>query len=82
MRYGRSVPSGWLPVFAVGTEKEAEMLLVLTCPKGIDKEFYARQLVHEQTLENLNAFSNALETAHEVLKKSGKCECKPDRVKK
>ena len=53
MRYGRSVQDGFLPVFSVNSEKEAKSLLVATCPRNNDGEFVSRELVEEQTLENL-----------------------------
>lgn len=54
-------PEGRLPVFSVDTEEDAEQLLVLACPRGADGNYYARELVQEQTLENLVAFSDKLE---------------------
>lgn len=53
MRYGRSVEEGALPVFSVGSEEEAEKLLVLTCPRNYDMDFVAQELAGEQTAENL-----------------------------
>lgn len=63
MRYGRSVPfkDGFLPVFSVDTEEEARLLLTMACPRNFDGEFYARELVEEQTLENLEKFGDKLE---------------------
>ncbi len=60
MRYGRTVPKGFLPVFSVDTEEEAKQLLIATCPRGDDGHFYARELIEEQTLENLQVFSDKL----------------------
>lgn len=54
-------PEGRLPVFGVQTEKEAEMLIVMACPRDTTGEFYARELAQEQTLENLVAFSDRLQ---------------------
>ena len=69
MRYGRSVQDGFLPVFSVDSEEEAEQLLILACPRNMDNEFVSRELVEEQTLENLQAFSDKLALAYEHLKK-------------
>ena len=63
MRYGRSVPEGSIPVFSVDTEEEAKSLLTLACPtRFIDgvTEYVAPELATEQTLENLEAFSDRL----------------------
>ena len=69
MRYGRSVPidAGFLPVFSVDTEEDAESLLILACPRNMDGEFVARELVHEQTLDNLQAFSDKLAQCYQIL---------------
>lgn len=60
MRYGRSVPDGWLPVFSVDTEDEARKLLVSSCGTTVNGEFFASELVERQTLFNLAAFSQRL----------------------
>lgn len=60
MRFGRTVPDGFLPVFSVDTEEEARTLIVATCPRQEDGTYYARELAAEQTLENLQAFSDRL----------------------
>ena len=64
-------------MFSVGTEKEAEKLLVMCCPKDYSgKEFVARELAAEQSLDNLQAFSDHLAQGHERLVESGQCECR------
>ena len=68
MRYGRTVPSGSLPVYSVDTEAEARSLLVLTCETNIQGEFVARELAREQTLDNLAAFGERLARTHELMK--------------
>jgi hypothetical protein len=73
--YGRSCPHGYLPVYSVGSEEEARRLLILACPKDLGGQFVAPELVEEQTIENLAAFSDRLHAAHEHLKKSGECDC-------
>lgn len=65
-----------LPVFSVGTEKEARALLTICCPTNPGGEFIARELTHEQSLENLDAFSDLLAERHKMVVKSGRCECK------
>lgn len=56
--------------------KEAQRLITLTCPTDLGGQHYARELVKDQTLENLAKFSDHLHRAHKVLVKSGQCECK------
>lgn len=48
-------------MFGVQTEKEAEMLIIMACPRDQEGEHYARELAQEQTLENLVAFSDKLQ---------------------
>jgi hypothetical protein len=76
--FGRKVPKGHLPVFSVGTEGEAKDLIVLACGTNQWGQYIARELVMDQTLENLQAFSDRLAEAHEVLVKHGKCTCKKE----
>lgn len=64
MGYGVSVPNGSIAVFSVNSEEDARKLLVATCPTNISGEFVAPELVEEQTLENLSAFSNRLAAAY------------------
>lgn len=67
MRFGRTVEDGFLPVFSVDTEEEAQRLIVLACPRDGSGQFYARELAEEQTLENLQKFSDKLAKCHELL---------------
>ncbi len=67
--YGRTLPKGHLPVFSVDTEEEAKTLIVMTCTMGLDGNYYARELIEEQSLENLQRFSDKLATAYEHLQK-------------
>lgn len=62
VRYGRTVPfdEGFLPVFSVNTEEDAKKLLTVACGTNEQGEFIARELAHEQTLENLYAFGDRL----------------------
>lgn len=57
--YGRRCPPGFLPVYSVDTEEEAERLLV-HLPSNWRGEKVADELAHEQTLENLAAFGDRL----------------------
>ena len=68
VRYGRTVPDGYLPVYSVDTEEEAKKLLTFACGTNINGDFIAKQLAHEQTLENLAAFSDWLAARHDDLK--------------
>jgi hypothetical protein len=66
--FGRGpIPDGRLPVFSTNTEEEAQRLIVLCCPMGLDGHYYARELVEEQTLENLQLFSDHLARAWDLL---------------
>ena len=71
MRFGRTVPEGFLPVFSVDTEEEAERLLVLGCPVSLSGEYVAVELAEKQTLERLYAFGDRLEGLYEKYIKDG-----------
>ena len=58
--YGVTVPSGSLPVFSVDTEEEAKALVALACETDAAGYHFARELADEQSLENLQAFSDRL----------------------
>jgi hypothetical protein len=75
VRYGRSVEDGFLPVFSVGSEEEAERLLTMACPLGYDGEYLAPELIEEQTFEQLGAFGARLKQLHERLVEVGRCDC-------
>jgi hypothetical protein len=75
VRYGRTVPKGFLPVFAVGTEKEAKDLLTLACPTNLKHEFIAPELARVQNLANLRKFGERLEKAHAMMAAKGNCTC-------
>jgi len=62
-------PNGTLPVFSVETEEEARQLIALTCPRDLKGTFYSRELAQEQTLENLQAFSDKLQCGYEFMKR-------------
>ena len=59
-----SRPAGRLPVFSTDTREEAESLVVLACATNIAGDFIARELAVEQSLENLEAFSDRLADIH------------------
>lgn len=70
MRYGRSVEDGFLPVMSVDTEAEAKSLLTLACQTNYEGEYIARELVADQTMENLSAFGQRLDDLyHQYIKK-------------
>lgn len=62
-------------MYAVADEKEAKDLIVLCCGTNTHGEYIADELVHEQTLENLDRFSERLDRGHEWLRKNGNCRC-------
>lgn len=67
--YGVAVPEGHLPVFSVDTLDEARKLIVMACPTNQYGEYYARELAQEQTLDNLQAFSDRLHRAYAFMRK-------------
>jgi hypothetical protein len=69
VRYGRTVPRGFLPVHSVDTEDEAQRLLVLACETNVDGEFIARELAFDQTVPSLFTFGRRLAEAHKMMKK-------------
>lgn len=76
MRYAERVEDGFLAVYSVADEDEARALLTLACPMSYDREFIAEELAREQTMDNLQAFSDRLHEAHSVLVETGRCRCK------
>lgn len=68
MGFGRGpIPGGRLPVFSTDTEEEAQMLIVMCCPRDEDGNYYARELADKQTLPNLRRFSDRLAAAWALL---------------
>ncbi len=83
MRYGRRAPKGFLPVFSVGSEKEAEYLLTMACQRNLRHEFVARELAAVQNIDTLVRFSNRLEELHDrYIVPNGRCDCKKALDKK
>jgi hypothetical protein len=67
---------------SVDTEAEAKALIVLACETNGRGQYIARELVQDQTLENLESFGQRLAKAHDdVFVKQGRCRCGP-RTKK
>lgn len=54
-------------MFSTDTEEEAKTLIVMACPRDNAGVFYARELAEEQTLENLQKFSDKLARCWEML---------------
>ena len=75
MGFGRSLPKGRLPVYSFGDEAEARLLLAMACPMNTQGEYAAVELAREQTLANLQRFSDRLDGVHEMLKANGRCRC-------
>ncbi len=66
-----------LPVYSVGSEKEAQDLLVLACSTNYEGEFIAKELMLEQTVDNLQAFGDRLDRIHnDYIKGKNRCYCK------
>lgn len=76
VNFGQSCPNGCLPVYSVADEEEAQDLITLACPTNFYGEHIAPELVEEQTLENLEKFSDRLDRAHAHLKLRGFCRCR------
>ena len=59
-------------MFSTDTEEEAKALISLACEKNMAGDYIARELAHEQTLENLQAFSDRLNDLYtKYIKKGG-----------
>ena len=56
-----SRPAGSLPVFTTDTREEAEALVTLACSTNLKGQHIAPELWEEQTLENLQTFSDRLD---------------------
>jgi len=63
-------------VYSVNTEEEAKALLTVACQTNINGEFLARELISDQTIENLWAFGDRLEKVDEMMKKRRKQKVK------
>lgn len=65
-----------LPVYSVSDAEEARDLLVMACETNNRGEFIAKELVREQSLENLDAFGKRLNFMHDRhLVPKGNCRC-------
>ena len=56
-------------MFSVNTEAEARQLITLCCPTDAAGNYFARELAEEQTLENLQRFSDRLAAGWALLQK-------------
>ena len=63
------IPEGRLPVFSTDTVQEAKDLITLCCPLDAEGNYYARELVEEQTLDNLQKFSDRLQAGWEHMQR-------------
>lgn len=70
MACGRVPPhDGMLPVYSVDTIERAEQLIAACCKLDFEGKYYAPELAHDQTIENLQKFSNKLQRVDSMLKK-------------
>ena len=78
MRFGAECPEGFLPVYSVGSEKEASLLLTMACQTDrTSGEWVAQELMHEQTLDNLEEFGDRLAEVHDKhILGTERCDCK------
>lgn len=68
VRFGRTVEKGFLPVYSVDTEEEAEQLLAFACPMNREGEYVAPELAQEQSLASLEAFGQRLDKFYKLMK--------------
>jgi hypothetical protein len=52
----------------VDTEEEARSLLIAACGRNLKGQFIARELVYEQSIDNLFAFGERLAETHKRMK--------------
>lgn len=57
-------------MFSVDTEAEAKSLITLCCPMDHEGHYYARELAEDQTLENLQLFSDRLQRGYTIMMKN------------
>lgn len=89
MTVGLTVPKGRLPVYSVDDWDEAQNLVVLTCARDLQGNYYSEELARarqtpatsrkeiDRQLGVLQEFSDRLDKAHEMLKSYGHCKCVP-----
>jgi hypothetical protein len=69
VRYGRgAMPKGFLPVYSVESEEMAERLLVATCSRGMDGNYYSDELAREHSLDALSVFTDKLDRVYRLIK--------------
>jgi hypothetical protein len=68
VRFGRTVPRGFLPAYSVDSDEEAKALLILACLRNLAGEFVAPELAEEQTLARLYSFGDRLRELHSKMK--------------
>jgi hypothetical protein len=78
VRFGPKCEKGFLPVYSVGSEEEAKTLLSMCCGTNLDREYVARELLHDQSIENLEAFGDRLHKFHKILIDKKRCDCRRD----
>jgi len=78
VRFGTECPEGFLPVYSVGSEDEAKLLLTMACQTDrTSGEWVAKELMHEQNLDNLDAFGDRLSELHDKhMLGTERCDCK------
>lgn len=89
MAVGLTVPKGFLPVYSVDEYEEAQHLVVLTCQRDLEGNYYSAELALARSkpvrsradmtmqLDVLQAFSDRVAKAHDLLKSYGHCKCQP-----
>lgn len=73
---GKVCPPGFLPAYSVDTEKEARLLVTMTCQMGVDGKHYARELFNHRgepltgdaRIRGFVKFGQRLAAAHERMK--------------
>ena len=59
-----------MPVYSTDTMAEAEELLVAACPRNLDGDFIAEELVECRDLDSLEKFSLRLARLHRRIQES------------
>ena len=69
-------------MFSTDTEKQAHSLIVAACETSQAGDYLARELVTDQSIENLEAFSDRLAVVAERMKLFGDQKVKKKKTKK
>lgn len=54
-------------MFSTDTEEQARSVIVATCSRGLDGQYYSHDLAADQTLENLDRLGDKMERAYNMI---------------